>query len=92
VLFIQVPFENERSSTTEKQHKDYYEFKNEISRQVYETFVNIVCSYIQNLLMTQFRCLRVSGTLHVISVEKTIRVMLKCFEKFFTRFNNTHLL
>jgi len=92
VLFIQVPFENERSSTTEKQHKDYYELKNEISRQIYKTFVNIVCSYIQNLLMMQFMCLRVNGALHVISVEKTMRVMRKCFERFFTLFNNTHLL
>jgi len=42
--------------------------------------------------MTQFRCLPVNGALHVISVEKTMRVMLKWFERFFTRFNNTHLI
>jgi len=55
--------------------QSYFELKNEISRQVHKTSVDIVCSYTQNLLMTQFRCLRVSGALHVMCVEQTIRVM-----------------
>ena len=54
-----------------------------------------ICRYclqlIQNLLMMQFRCLRVSGALHVVCVEQTIRVMWEWLETFFTRFNDTHL-
>ena len=90
-VFIQVPFVSGSSSTTEKQFRVYFELTNETSRQVHKTSVDIVCSYIQNLLMTQFRCLRVSGALHVMCVEETIRVMWKWFERFFKRFNNTNL-
>jgi len=68
VLLIQVEFENERSSTTEKQLRDYFELKNEISRQVHKISAIIVCWYVQDLLMTQFRCLPVNGALHVICV------------------------
>ena len=81
-VFIQVPFENESSSTTEKQFRGYFQLKNETSRQVHKTSVIIVCCYIQNLLMTQFRCFRVSGALYVMCVEKTIRVLWKWFEKY----------
>ena len=90
--FIQVPSEIERSSTTVKQLKDYFELKNEISRQVHKITAIIVCWYVQDLLMMQIRWLPMNGGLHVMCVEKTIRVMWNCFERFFTRFNNTHLL
>ena len=63
------------SLTTEKHFRGYFELKKDTSRQVHKTSLDIVCSYIQNLLMTQFRCLRVNGALHVICVDKTIRVM-----------------
>jgi len=78
VVFIQVPFESERSAATENQFRSYCELCNETSRQVHKTSVNILCSYIQNLQVMQFRCLRVNGALHVMCVQKTIRVMWKC--------------
>jgi len=82
VVSIQVPFENECCSTTEKQLRRYFELCNETLRQVCKTSVNIVCSYIHNLLVMHFRCLRVSCALHVMFVEKTMRVMWKWFETF----------
>jgi len=91
VVFIQVPPESENASATEKQFRSCLELCNKTSRQVHKTSVNIFCSYIQNLLVMQFRCLRVSGALHVMCVEKTIRVMCKWFQTFLTRFNITHL-
>ena len=84
VVSIQVPFENVDCSTTEKQLRWSFELCNETLRQVCKTSVNIVCSCIHNLLVMQFRCLRVSCALHVMFVEKTIRVMWKWFETFYT--------
>ena len=46
VVFIQVPFENEISSATEKPFGGYFELKNGISRQVHETSANIVCLHL----------------------------------------------
>jgi len=81
-MSVQVPFENECCSTTEKQLRRYFELWNETLRQVCKTSVNIVCSYIHNLLVMHFRCLLVSCALRVMFVEKTIRVMWKWFETF----------
>jgi len=75
VVLFQVPFENESYSTTEKVFRGYFASKNETSRQVNKTSVNVVCSYIRNLLVMQFRCLPVSGALNVMCVEEMIRVM-----------------
>jgi len=70
VVFIQVPFESESTSATEKQFGSCFELWNEASRQVHKTSVNIVCTHTQKLLVMQFRCLRVSGALHVMGVKK----------------------
>jgi len=78
-VFIQVPFESESTSATDNQFISYFELCNEASRQVHKTSANIIRRNIQNMRVMQFRCLRVSGVLHVTCAEETIRVMWKRF-------------
>ena len=47
-----------------------------------QNICKLVCSYIHNLLVMHFRCLPMSCALHVMFVDKTIRVMWKWFETF----------
>ena len=60
-MSIQVPFESESTSDTEKLFGRCFEFRTLFlfSKK------NILYCYIQNLLVIQFRCLRVSGALYV---------------------------
>jgi len=90
VTSVQVAFGNKSTSATGKQSGSYFELSSENSRQVYKTSVNIVCSYIENLLVMQYRGLSVSSAPHVIRVKTTIRVSHKKtnLKTFFTQFNN----
>ena len=69
MVFIQVSFGSESTSVTGKQFRSNFELNNETSRQVRKTFVNIVCCYVETLLVMKFRCLRLSVVLHVMCVE-----------------------
>jgi len=66
-MSIQVPFESESTSDTEKLFGRCFELCNETSMQVHK--INILYCYVQNLLVIQFRCLPVSGALYVMRVE-----------------------
>jgi len=77
VTSVQVAFGNKSTSAAGKQSGSYFELSSENSRQVYKTSVNIVCSYIENLLVMQYRDLSVSSAPHVIRVKTTIRVSHK---------------
>jgi len=48
--------------------------KNETSRQVHKRSFILFRTYTQNLLVMLFRCLRMSGPLHIICVEYATRV------------------
>jgi len=76
-VFVQVPFEIESSSTTEKPFGGHFQLTNEALRQVHKIFAYIVCCYEQNLLVILFRCLRRSGSRHVMCVERKTRIMWK---------------